>query len=208
MLLNNYNKLVFDWDNTLVDSLGIIEESYKNVLLHFKRHDLLSNIESLQIGKAKSAKQEFISLFGDDNLEKCLEIFYKTFEKKHLDFIKKMDGCDEILDLIKSLNFDVFVNSNKRHDLLLKEVKYLNLFDYFNNICGAGHCEFDKPSPLGVEYLVGDCAKKNKVLYIGDSKTDYETALNYGCDICIVGDEKIDGVPTFCINSLKDLLNV
>ena len=55
--------ILFDWDNTLIDSWICIQESYNRTFRHFAMAEW--SMEDTRANVAKSLRDSFPSLFGD-----------------------------------------------------------------------------------------------------------------------------------------------
>ena len=70
--------IIFDWDNTLVDTWPVIHDSMNTTLKHLGYQ--LWSIEETKERVRRSLREAFPELFGD-KWEIAREIFYKRFKK-------------------------------------------------------------------------------------------------------------------------------
>src|SRR3990167_6904737 len=136
--------VLFDWDNTLVDTWQVCFDSF--------------NIALQAIGRTPITPEEFWNQphlsardshhrFGDGHAE-WERIFYDNIHKCHLEGLSAFEGAETLLKKLKGREICVGVVSNKRGVILRKEVAHLGWGDYFHAVIGSQDAEQDKPSHL------------------------------------------------------------
>ena len=145
------------------------------------------------------------------------KIFYEYVETHHLNTLKTTVGAQKLLIHLMKKNIPLFVVSNKRGDLLRKEVDYLSWNRYFNKIVGAGDCSKDKPAAVTVATALGHAGlnPSKDVWFVGDSAVDMECANNSGCTALLFetksGKNTLENMK-FPVNTIifscEDLINV
>ena len=174
------NAILFDWDNTLVDSWHSSFEAL-NTTLSAMGHPAWSEEEARCRGGG-SARELFPVLFGDA-WQEAEKIYYDAFNKVFLKNLRVMDGAPELLDQLREHNLAMAIVSNKRGNLLRAEIAHLGWQDYFSSVIGAGDAARDKPSAdpaLMALREMGLSAGKD-IWFIGDSLTDMACAHKSGC---------------------------
>ncbi len=196
--------LIFDWDNTLVDTIPVIKHSLLDTLNEFNYDGEKDKIIS-SVGFNNSMREGFPALFGDD-WEKASEYFYHRYDKNK-DLINKMAGFDEIIDYLKNIDIPIAINSNKRQDLLESEINRFEINNIFDIVVGSGICENDKPAPDGVNKICNHWKVNPNpdIYYIGDSEVDYKTAKNSGVSNILVSDK--NDINTVTCKNLTELVN-
>ena len=81
--------LLFDWDNTLIDSWDAIHHALAVTFRAMEREPWTYE-ETVQRVRA-SARDSFPILFGA-RAEEALEVFYRTFEADHLQKLRVLPG--------------------------------------------------------------------------------------------------------------------
>ena len=172
--------IIFDWDNTLVDTWPIIADSLNATLFAFNQTEWTLNEVKKRV--KYSLRDSFPDLFGTD-WEDAAIIFYEHYKKFHLKLIKPVIGAPALLQEIYDLGIFVSVVSNKKGSYLREESKHLNWDKYFNKLVGANDAVSDKPSKEPVELALADLHKQSRcnIWFIGDSDIDIECAINSGC---------------------------
>jgi phosphoglycolate phosphatase len=205
--------VIFDWDNTLVDSLPIVEQAREIAFEKFKNY---SKNEAV-LGNINSPKSLFFMQFGD-RADEAIQFFLSEYKKLSATGIEPFDGAHETLETISSLNIPMMIVSNKINTLLNQEVELLNWNKYFCRIVGSQDTPEDKPhsSPVYLALDSVNLSPSKDVWLIGDSTIDVKCAFNSGCHPILFGDKEefdpeefknieIDHVTTH--KELKNLFN-
>lgn len=172
--------ILFDWDNTLVDTWPCIIHTM-NATLHAMGHAAWSAQEAKQ-RIAKSLRDTFPVLFGD-RWEDARDIFYAELEKCHLNMLTLLPDVDETLRFFEDRKIPVGIISNKTGRYLRAEINALGWQDRFTFVAGAGDFEKDKPAPNAVFGFLErvKLAPAPDIWFVGDSPVDVETAYAAGC---------------------------
>ncbi len=168
--------IIFDWDNTLIDSWTVILDALNFTFLSFGKKPWSLNQAKKKV--RKSLRDSFPELFGK-NWEEAAEIFYKRFEDIHISNLKPMNGAQKMLSQLLEQNIFMGVVSNKNGTLLRKEVCHLGWEKYFRSLVGASDAIRDKPSTEPVNLALSNYKYKNdnNIWFVGDSDIDMECAI-------------------------------
>jgi phosphoglycolate phosphatase len=172
--------LLFDWDNTLVDSWGTIHHAYNATLEAMGRAPW--TLEETRARARRSARDSFPALFGDRARE-AVGIFYRAFEARHLDHLVAYPGAEWMLERLTELGCYLAVVSNKRGDLLRRESEVLGWNKHFRRLVGATDAARDKPAVDAVRLALdgSGIAAGPEVWFVGDTDVDMVCAHNAGC---------------------------
>jgi phosphoglycolate phosphatase len=179
--------VVFDWDNTLVDTWDLIHESLNYVLSKYGMETW--SLSETKIRIHKSLKDTLPQYFPD-NWQEIADI-YRGYYSEHLDTTKPLPKAKDTLDILMEHNIPICVVTNKRNWLMHKELNLLKWNKYFKSIVGSGDVKLDKPEIFGVEKVLRDISKipGEDIWFVGDSVTDMETAHNSGCVPVFFGED-------------------
>ncbi|MBF0267158.1 MAG: HAD family hydrolase [Alphaproteobacteria bacterium] len=172
--------LIFDWDNTLIDSWACLHEAI-NITLDAMGQAPWS-MDEVRTRIALSLRDHFPILFGD-RWEEASEVFYAAFKQVHLLHLKPLDGVEEMLSELNGRGLLMGVVSNKTGAYLREEADHLGWSGYFHRLVGATDAARDKPAPDPVHLALdgsGIEAGRN-VWFIGDAPVDMECARVTGC---------------------------
>ncbi|QQS12678.1 MAG: HAD family hydrolase [Rhodospirillales bacterium] len=181
--------LVFDWDNTLVDTWPVITTCYNATFAHF---GMPPWTEAETRARAhKSLRDAFPELFGPARWEEAREVFYATFRVVHLDRLRAKDGAGEMLRGLRERGLYLAVVSNKMGPALRIEAGHLGWSGYFERIVGATDTARDKPAPDPVARALEPAGfgPDHSVWFVGDTAIDLECAHNTGCLPVLIRDE-------------------
>lgn len=186
--------ILFDWDNTLVDSWVTIHES-----LNFLMRALARPEWSLAETRARvrlSLREAFPLLFGA-RWEEAREIYLAHFRTIHLDRLTALPGREAMLRGLAERDVFLAVVSNKTGELLRREVARLGWTEFFGSIVGAGDAPQDKPAaaPVHLALARSGIAASGEVWFVGDNAIDMECARNSGCVAVLLADASAADVP-------------
>lgn len=190
--------IFFDWDGTLVDSLPFLHMSHNHVRKVMGQPEWTMNEYRQQMYRSS------LDLYRDiykERSDEALECLYTFYAKNHIKELSVIEGAYNFLDSLHQNGFVMGLVSNKKHQYLQSEVEHLGWNKFFAVIIGAGHAEKDKPDPAPLLMALrstNNDACKEKVWYIGDTRTDIETAHKAGCASVLVlhGNDKEDIIKT------------
>jgi phosphoglycolate phosphatase len=181
--------LLFDWDNTLVDSWATIHDALQQTLTAMGHAPW-----SLEESKARvrlSLRDSFPVLFGT-RWEEARQIYLDAFLAIHLDRLAALPGAGELLEHLQGAGFYLGVVSNKTGPVLRREAERLGWSRHFSRLVGATDAAADKPDPAPIRMALegSGIAAGPEVWYVGDTAVDMECALNAGCRPVLVGPAK------------------
>jgi len=189
-LTQNVKAFVFDWDGTLVDTCGLILDAHNHVRKYMGQVEWTMDDF---LGRASQSAREYYPQVYGDRAEEAQAVLYDFVLEKHLEYMKVIPSAKEILDYLKAQNMTMAVVSNKRHDVLIKEIKTLGWMDYFEVIVGAGEAEKDKPSEIPLLLALSRLdtpLNPSEILYIGDTETDLLCGKNAKAKTVLVQSDK------------------
>jgi phosphoglycolate phosphatase len=178
--------LLFDWDNTLVDSWATIHDALQQTLTAMGHAPW-----TLEESKARvrlSLRDSFPALFGT-RWEEARQIYLDAFLATHLERLAALPGAVELLEHLQGAGFYLGVVSNKTGPVLRREAERLGWSRYFGRLVGATDAAADKPDPAPIRMALegSGIAAGPDVWYVGDTAIDMECAVNAGCRPILVG---------------------
>jgi phosphoglycolate phosphatase len=178
--------IIFDWDNTLVDSWGTIHDALNFLMAAMERP--LWTIEQTQERVRLSLRDAFPAIFGD-RWEEARQIYLDRFQAIHLARLTPLPGREAMLRALAGDGHYLGVVSNKTGAVLRGEAAHLGWSPLFGSIIGAGDCHADKPHRAPVELVLqpSGIAPGPDVWFVGDTAVDMECALASGCVPVLLG---------------------
>ncbi len=186
MSLTTPKAIIFDWDNTLVDTWPIIRIALNAT---FKKWNLPEwSMEEVQTKVAKSMKDSFPTIFGDD-WKKAGDFYREQYRLHHLQ-LKALPQAAEALEKVKSMGLYCTVVSNKLGPSLREEVQHLGWERFFASIVGSDDAARDKPhaDPVHLAFEKSHLKPGRDVWFIGDSEVDLQCAEGCGCTAILYGE--------------------
>lgn len=173
--------IIFDWDNTLVDTWVVIHHALRAT---FEAMEMTPwTLEETRQRVRQSARDAFPALFGE-RAEAASQVFYETYERDHLDRLPTLPGVPEMLEQLAARD-DLFlaVVSNKKGHILRREAQHLGWDRIFQSLVGASDAERDKPAREPVDLALAESGVEAgpDVWFVGDTDIDMLCARNAGC---------------------------
>ncbi|MDF9824360.1 phosphoglycolate phosphatase [Breznakia sp. PF5-3] len=215
--MNNYKGVIFDLDGTLLDTLSDLSNSVNKVLetYNYPIHDKATYKKKIGRGFKDLICRSMPEDTEASKVEAGLQMFLKIYDQDFMKETKPYEGIDKVLSTLQENHIKVAVNSNKRTD-------YTNALiqKHFPNICfvecfGERQGIPKKPDPTSALELRNLMEfKSDEILYIGDSKTDIQTANNASMDSVGVlwgfreEDELVANGATYIARTPEDILKI
>jgi phosphoglycolate phosphatase len=180
----HFDAVIFDLDGTLLDTLDDIADASNAVL---RRHGYPPHpAASYRFFVGEGARNLVVRALpedarDDDTVDRLYEEFRSEYAKNWSEKTRPYDGVPELLDGLVARGLKMAVLSNKPDDFTRKCVSKL-LGDWrFDAVLGHHDGVPAKPDPTGALNLARDLGvSPGRVLYLGDSAIDVETAIGAG----------------------------
>lgn len=179
--------IIFDWDNTLVDTWPVIHEALHKTFTTLG-HEPWTLAEVKQ-RTARSMRDYFPVLFGD-GWQKAGDIYRQHYNDIRLERLQPHENAEAMLTHLSKKNLYMAVASNKEGKNLRLEVEHLGWNRYFRQAIGATDTPRDKPAPEPVIAALqgSNITATEEVWFIGDSEVDMECAAVTGCTAIFYGE--------------------
>lgn len=186
MTLPTPRAIIFDWDNTLVDTWPLIHEALEVTFRAMGGQPW--TLEQTTARVRKSMRDSFPELFGE-RWQEAGEIYQKHYRSVHLNKLEPLPLAREVLEAVRAHGLYCAVVSNKKAVSLHKEVEALGWGGYFDRVVGSDDAPRDKPhcDPVLHAFDRSGIAPGPDVWFVGDSEIDLECALNTGCTAILYG---------------------
>ncbi len=178
--------LLFDWDNTLVDSWDAIHHAL--VVTFTAMGHVPWSLADTKARVRLSLRDAFPAIFGDRWAE-ARKLYLDTFTATHLERIAPVEGAEALLAELAGRGHYLAVVSNKTGPVLRREAAHLGWTRFFARLVGAGDATADKPDAAPVRLALdgSGIAAGDAVWYVGDTAVDMECAANSGCRGVLLG---------------------
>lgn len=208
-----YINVFWDFDGTLVNTVEGTAVSAQYALNKFGINtDEIKDLGRIFCGPP--LKESFSKFLTEENDINVAIQLYKSYQAENTVELSKMyDGIKELLEKLKDNNIKLTIVTIKSRDTVIKILKYLDIYCYFDNVLGTCD-EFPNQNKKELlEYAIKEC-KFSKSIMIGDRKSDI-VAGNY-CNIDTIAvlygmDSKeilSTANPTYYAENTDDILNI
>lgn len=185
----DYELLIFDWDGTLVDSIGRIVES-----MHWAADSCeLARCSDAQVkGIIGLGLPEAIASLHPELVETALvERFRHCYSERYLALEAQpsalFPGVAEALEMFRAQGYRLAVATGKSRHGLQRVLEGRGWLDYFD-VTRCADETASKPSPLMLEEILEHCGvPAGRALMVGDSSFDLQMARHAGMSSVAVG---------------------
>ena len=192
---NKYDLVLLDMDGTIADTDEMIIQSMYELYDKY-RDGRRTPVEEIYYFSGPpirdTLKREFPDLDNDFIVDEFVKISWNNYDK----YAKLFPHVKETVISLINRGIKVGVVTSKMRDSSVHCLKVINLDDVIDYFVAGDDVKNMKPHPEGLllameHFSIKD---KKKVLYIGDNRSDYETARNAGVDVALVtwGPRRID----------------
>ncbi|NLO25389.1 MAG: HAD family hydrolase [Clostridiales bacterium] len=179
-----FKGVILDMDGTLLDTLGDLANSMNIVLERFGYP--IHPVEAYRyfVGEGMEMLVRRALPVGSDNgetVKACMAAMNSEYGLRWAESSRLYPGIRELLDYLESHNIPKAVLSNKPHDFTRAMAEaFLYEWDFFQ-VRGESPLTPRKPNPAAaLEIASGMGLKPEKIIYLGDSSIDMQTAVRAG----------------------------
>ena len=171
-----YQLVVFDWEGTIADTLGMIFHTVTTEAVHlgFGTVDPYEARKYVDLGLTQALRRLFphLSLIQQEQLLQAVQHAMRTKPTE----VCLIPGVRELIEQLHNAHIHLAIASNKGHQSLLRALHSTGLDSFFKVTRSAGQTAA-KPSPQMLEEIMDEFAQsRSTTLMIGDSPTDMEMA--------------------------------
>ncbi len=187
-MFSNYKHIIWDWNGTLLDDVGLCVDIINGVLAR-------KNLDSLTLNYYRD-----IFTFPIKNYYKKAGFDFDqyTFEEVGQEWINEYErrknecrlhkGALEILTLLQTEKIEQSILSAYSHKTLIEIVTRFKLNEFFKYIIGLNNIYATSKIELGKKLMKNISNTEGKVLLIGDTEHDYEVSKEIGADCVLIAD--------------------
>ncbi len=182
--------VIFDWDNTLVDTWPIIHEALNTTFRQYGMPEW--TMEMTLANVSQSMRDSFPKLFGS-RWQAAGNAYRDHYRALHLGKLKPLPQSEAVLQTLEARGTACFVVSNKLGPSLRQEVGHLGWNRYFTCVIGADDAARDKPHPDPVHLVLEntDITLTPDVWFVGDSEVDLACAEACGLSGVLYGEHAL-----------------
>lgn len=186
---HRFDLVVFDLDGTLVDSAGDLTASLNHALVELGRPAVDPPAVRQMVGHgARALVERGLSQSGEmtpELVKRGLSLFMRYYSTNIAAHTRPFPGVEALLGRLHTAGLRTAICTNKAENLTLKLVSELGWDHRFAAILGADSRPFRKPDPRHLLETIA-AAGGGRALFVGDSRTDAETARAAGVPLVLV----------------------
>lgn len=207
--MKNKSLIIFDWDGTLMDSIGLIVDAMRYAA---EKHGLTVTDDATKSIIGIALVDAFPMLFPNDS-DKYDELLatYSEYYVKHCDNDKLFDGIKELIQDLHAQGKTLAIATGKKRKGLERVLPNSGIEAFFITTKTADETA-GKPNPLMLEQILVETGTRiENAVFIGDSIHDIRMANNIGMDSIAVsyGCETAEILakenPTLIVDSVEQL---
>jgi len=191
MTLPAPSAILFDWDNTLVNTWPVIHKALHDTFTHFEREPW--TLEEVKHRVAKSMRDSFPELFGE-RWQEAGDIYVRQYRSYNMEMLEPLPDALHMLQTLHTRGIPLGIVSNKKSYTLNTELDHLGWRHLFRAVVGSDDAASDKPTPAPIELAMSQVGLPltPSVWFVGDSHIDLECAANCNMIPIFYGDETPD----------------
>lgn len=207
-----YKYIVWDWNGTLLNDIGASLASVNDMLAQRGREPITIDYYKECIGVPIIRFYEKVFDMEKEDYNTIIKQYNQGY-LFHLNDTRLTDGAVEALEYFKNNGVKQVIVSSSNNEQLCMNAKKYGVFDYFDEILGAGDYFAGSKIERAEAYLHKNNAKKEEILVIGDLEHDAEMANTLGADCILLtsGHEhpgRLKNAKTPLVNDLFSLINI
>jgi phosphoglycolate phosphatase len=184
--MNNYKHIIWDWNGTLLDDVGLCVDIVNGIL--FKK-----NLNFLSLNKYRNIftfpiKDYYIKAgfdFTQYSFEEVGQEWMREYERRRTECVLH-SHAKEILFLLKRKNINQSILSAYPHSTLIEVISFFNLNDFFTHIIGLDNIYATSKVDLGKDLMKKIRNGKESILLVGDTEHDFEVSKEIGADCVLI----------------------
>ena len=171
-----FDVVVWDWDNTLLDSRRAAELALGDLAVE---NGLPLPTESDIVNVIGSRRGEYWLKNYPDDVLKALHRYLDLYQGYAKTGVSLFPETEAVLSFIRQCGIPQLLASNKDQYIIDEEINRFRLKNYFEKIVGGQGVEVAKPSKAFADLVLGKEWPK-RILMIGDGESDMNFAGTMG----------------------------
>lgn len=212
MLISPFKAIIFDFDETLVEAMGVKWKQHQEAAKQFYNHELTEETIRAYWGMPF---EPMIQLFYDnkDTVEN-MKNKYHSLDEQYPKY--PFDDTIQVLTYLQSHSYWTGVITSMTKESVIKDMKKDGLpYEKFNLIQGSTDSAFHKPDPRVFNDVINTLKKipitQKEILYVGDDIRDMQAAQGAGLHFFAIPNgltSKTEFIKrgAKCISSLSELI--
>ncbi len=185
--ISEYSTFIFDWDGT-ISKLNLLYKMNRifnpywlyrksisfNDPISANKSEIRKMLHKVHVREKETLKEEETFV-----MDKVLDIIH-IIAKPRLNY-----GARTVLEMLQKEGKTIALLTDGKMDRVIREIKILKVYDYFDALLSAQTVGRLKPNPTGINVLLKILdVKKEDSMMIGDTQDDIMAAKNGGMASC------------------------
>ncbi|MDD3923786.1 MAG: prolipoprotein diacylglyceryl transferase [Erysipelotrichaceae bacterium] len=172
--------ILFDFDQTLADTEGVILATYESLFKKYlPDYDLTLEDKISLLGP--TLKQTFEKYPFKEDISDLIKEYRELNFKLHKDYIKPLPNAVELLSQLKAEGYKLGIVSNKFTDGIDLGLDLTGMSPYIDVVIGLDKVTDPKPNPEGIrKAIIALDGKYDNCIYVGDNYNDMLAGINAG----------------------------
>lgn len=206
--MKNKKYILWDWNGTIVDDVGIALDAVNMMLRHVQRPEIT-------LEEYRKAMDTPIFLFYEKFFDMERTDFewitrkFQSYYKEHQRELSLHEGVKELLDFFAAGDCRQIILSSSSTQIIRHYAQSFGVVGYFEKILGADDLCAAGKIERAIEYFKKNKIPREETVMIGDSVHDFEVSQTLGIDCILISEGHQDikslqscGCPV--IKSFKD----
>ena len=170
---SNINTVLFDFDGTLLDSNGLIADTWRHTVRNFTGKEISDDEIRDTIGEMLIDSMR--RMMPEVNPEEAVE-FYRVYQRGiFLDRVRLFEGTEKVLRALKAAGFKTAIVTNRLKSSTHNALEHFEITELFDFILTASEMEKFKPDPEPIYKALEQLnSKPEEAIFVGDSNHDIE----------------------------------
>lgn len=206
------NTVLFDLDGTLIDTNGIIMESFKQAFLEYVP-EVEYDEELFKTFIGPSLQQTFSKYVDEETVQKMIDKYREFYKDNEYDYFEIYPNVLEVVKELKSRGFNLGIVTTKFEEAAMPSFTHFGLEPYFDCFIALDHVVNPKPNREPIDLALSHFDHTGAIM-IGDNQGDIMAGKNAGILSAGVawsykGREYLEKVnPDYMLEDMKELLDI
>ena len=207
-----FKAILFDLDGTLLDTSGLIVDSFKHAFqIHYRKEVDVSKVHEF-FGKSLRSAMEYL---GPDKVDELIDTYREHNLKYHDKLIDIFPNVVTTIEFLHKNNIKLGIVTSKTQKTAIRGLKIFGLDQYFPVVIGIEECMNPKPHPEPVQTAMRLLSvNSEECLMIGDSTADINSGKSAGVKTAAVKwthvnwNNILGEKPDYVLENMEDLLYI
>ena len=184
--MTNINTVLFDFDGTIMNTAGVIIESWKHVFKTLKGEDV--DEESIVKTFGEPLVESLRKAFPDVPVEEAIEIYRSNHLDSFTHRISLFPGMDDLLAELYDRKYKMAVVTSRTRKSTYDAMEKFGLEKYFGYVVTCDDTDKHKPDPTPIFIALDKLSRSpERSIMVGDTMFDILAAKGAGVKSGLVG---------------------